>query len=240
MEHVAAAGAHHYNVGMAWLDETPRAGPAGDPVSRATAAVCRRDPVVARLAEVHGPCTLRPAGDYFHILVETIISQQLSTAAARTIYKRLVDLARTEDRPRRGRRALRPARILSLRDRDLRACGLSGQKVAYLRNVSEWWMARRRGPRFWAALSDEEITVDLTSVKGVGQWSADMFLIFALNRLDVFPVGDLGMRNAMKKNYKLRGSPPLSRFERIATAWKPYRTIGTWYMWESYDNPPAI
>lgn len=219
-----------YNRVMAWLVENrPAAGGAGFRKSLAEAEryLRGRDPVVAGLIDRHGPCTLRPQKPYFPVLVETVISQQLSTKAARAIYQRLTALA--------GRRDPRPADILRIPGAALREIGFSRSKVQYVKNVAELFRSHRAGPRTFARMSDAEVAAHLTAVRGIGDWSAHMFLIFALGRLDVFPIGDLGLRNAMSRAYRLR-APSDSRLRRIGGRWRPYRTIGTWYLWESYDN----
>ncbi len=161
-------------------------------------------------------------------MLETIVSQQLSTHAARAIYRRLAAAA--------GGRAPTAASVLALSDAELLACGLSRSKVVYARNVAAAFASRRFDRRSLARTDDEGVMQTLTAIKGVGEWSGHMFLIFALNRLDVFPVGDLGLRKAMAARYGLRRNVRASRYHRIADAWRPYRTIGTLYLWRSYDG----
>jgi DNA-3-methyladenine glycosylase II len=231
---------------MAWLDEesadpstrrakSRRIRRVGSPapqfeaqVASATARLRACDPVLAVLIDRYGPCTLRPQGSYFSVLVETVISQQLSTHAAKAIYGRLVGTI--------GRRAPRPADISRLPDETLLDIGFSRSKVRCIKSVAEAFRSRRMGPKTFAGMSDDEVMGHLTSIKGIGEWSAHMFLIFALGRLDVFPVGDLGLRNAIDKAYG--ASPPRSGawYRGIGDGWRPFRTIGTWYLWESYDN----
>jgi len=224
---------------MAWLDDNESATSGGgsnretrsDFRARVTAAVSSLragDSVLASLIERHGPCTLEPSTSYFPVVVETIISQQLSTLAARAIYARLIGLV--------GRRSPRPVDVLSLPDDALLSIGFSRSKARYVKNAAVAFRSGRMGPKSLAAMDDEEITALLTSVKGIGDWSAHMFLIFALGRLDVFPVGDLGLRNAMAVAYGLRRPPAPARLEKIGDLWRPYRTVGTWYLWASYDN----
>lgn len=215
---------------MAWLDENRANG--GGPLFRKAIAEAEsylgsRDPVLARLIERHGPCTLEPQKQYFPVMVETVISQQLSTRAARSIYLRLIDLV--------GRKHPRPADILRIKDAELRTIGFSKSKAQYIKEVACFFRSGRTGPRVFNAMSDEEIRAALTEVRGIGDWSAHMFLIFALGRLDVFPVGDLGLRNAMARVYKLH-EPTVERLEKIGDRWRPCRTVGTWYLWESYDG----
>jgi DNA-3-methyladenine glycosylase II len=225
---------------MAWLDEEMKRGDehrrrrpdaSAEFRQRIDDAVARlrdSDPVLAALIDRHGPCMLRTSAPYFPVLVETVISQQLSTKAARAIFGRLLLVV--------GRKVPRPADILDIPDDELRAIGFSRSKARYVKNIAEAFRSRRMGPRTFAHMSDGEIMSLLTSIKGLGEWSAHMFLIFALGRLDVFPVGDLGLRNAMARAYRLRKPPTPARLKRIGDRWRPYRTIGTWYLWESYDN----
>jgi DNA-3-methyladenine glycosylase II len=215
---------------MAWLDEdfSTGGGPAFDAaVAEAEEYLRSSDDVVAELIDRHGPCTLQPQKFYFPVMVETVISQQLSTKAARAIYNRLVGLV--------GRIYPRPADIIRIPDEDLRGIGFSRSKTLYIKNVAELFQSRRVSPGKLRRMSDEEVSGLLTEVKGIGDWSAHMFLIFALGRLDVFPVGDLGLRNALIRMYRLR-KPTRVRLQKIGNCWAPYRTIGTWYLWKSYDN----
>lgn len=161
-------------------------------------------------------------------MLETVVSQQLSTTAAGAIYGRLARAI--------GPGAPRPQALLQLSREDLLACGLSRAKTEYVRNVALAFEERRLDRRAFARMDDAAIAESLTSIKGVGEWSAHMFLIFALHRLDVFPIGDLGLRNAMVSQYGLRRNAPPSRYHRIAEAWRPYRTVGTLYLWKSYDG----
>jgi DNA-3-methyladenine glycosylase II len=226
---------------MAWLDDDmsppesrrpPRrsagVADAGSHVGDAVATLRSRDPVLSELIDLHGPCTLTTTSPYFPVLVETVVSQQLSTKAAKAIYLRLLDEV--------GRRAPRPADILGVPDERLRAIGFSRSKAQYVKNAADAFRARRMGPKTFERMADVEVVDFLSSIKGIGEWSAHMFLIFALGRLDVFPVGDLGLRNAMANAYGLKRPPSIERLGRIGDRWRPYRTIGTWYLWESYDN----
>lgn len=189
----------------------------------------RVDPVLAKIIAEQGQCTLKPDRRYFQSLVEAILSQQLSVKAAATIIGRFLVLL--------GGKAL-PASILSLRDEQFRGAGISRQKMAALRDLSSKWEGGLVNPRRFAAMNDEEIIATLTQVKGIGRWTAEMFLIFSLARLDVLPVDDLGFRNAVQAAYRLRKSPDAKRLAALAEKWKPYRAIATWYMWASLDNKP--
>lgn len=215
---------------MAWLDRRNSSRQAGldRELRRAAAHLRAHDAVVGELVRRFGPYDLHATTNAFQVMLETIVSQQLSTHAARSIYARLT-AAMGGTRPR-------PADILALAPATLIACGLSRSKADYVRNVAEAFALDRITTRSFAGKSDEEVMARLTAIKGVGDWSAHMFLIFALNRLDVFPVGDLGLRKAMMARYRLRRGTRPARLERIAEKWRPYRTVGTLYLWRGYDG----
>lgn len=216
---------------MAWLEKDttiPSRAKTDPDILGAVENVRGRDAVLDGLIDRYGPCTLKPSPDHFSVLVETVISQQLSTLAAKAIYGRLVDLV--------GKPRPRPVDILGATEKGLRAIGFSRSKVEYVKNVALVFHKKRMGPRTFARMENDEVAAFLTSIKGIGEWSAQMFLIFALGRLDVFPVGDLGLRNAMARAYRLRKPPAPKRLQEIGNRWRPYRTIGTWYLWESYDG----
>jgi len=215
---------------MAWLDSRNEVTQAGlnREIRKACAHLGACDPVVASLIDAHGPYRLKATSNYFQVLLETIVSQQLSTKAARAIYRRLVDNL--------GRRTPGPARVRAATDSQLLGAGLSRSKATYVRNVADAFCLRRLGPKTFGRMTDAEVVDTLVSIKGIGQWSAHMFLIFALARLDVFPIGDLGLRNAMKAQYRLRRDPSDKRLHSISDRWRPYRTVGTLYLWKSYDS----
>lgn len=201
--------------------------PAGDFTS-AVAHLRRRDAVLGALIDRVGPYEIRTNRSPFEVMLQTIVSQQLSSRAADTIYARLAAAM--------GGGSPRPARILSLTDEELRACGLSRAKTAYVRNVALDFDARGYTRRSFTKLDDQTVIEALTTIKGVGDWSAHIFLIFALQRMDVFPIGDLGLRKGMLQTYGLRANTKPARLERIAEAWRPYRTVGSLYMWRGYDT----
>jgi DNA-3-methyladenine glycosylase II len=213
---------------MAWFDENIMTQARLDrEVARAIEHLRPRDPVLAELIDAHGPCKLAATTSYFQLMVGTVVTQQLSTKAARSIYNRLVHTLGGK---------VRPGAVLAASDEALRGVGLSRSKVRFVKNVAEAFKTRRMGPKTFAKLSDDEVIARLTEIKGIGEWSAHMFLMFGLNRLDVFPVGDVGLRNAIVKQYKLRKNPSAARLQRIGDAWRPYRTVGSVYLWMTYDN----
>ncbi len=175
----------------------------------------------------------RPDGDdHYGALVRSIVGQQLSVRAARAIYGRLT--ARFGDRPPT------PQEILEDDPEELRAAaGLSRAKVAYLRSLAEHVVAGELELARLDELPDEEAIAELVAVKGIGEWSAHMFLMFHLQRPDVLPVGDLGIRRAIERAYGLEGLPDAATIERIAEPWRPYRTLACRYLWRSLANEPG-
>jgi 3-methyladenine DNA glycosylase/8-oxoguanine DNA glycosylase len=161
--------------------------------------------------------------------VHAFISQQLSTKAAATIAARFDALV--------GGR-LTPARVARLRDDEMRAVGLSSQKIGYIRDLCARIADGRLSLAAFDALPDEEVIAALTEVKGIGRWTAEMFLMFRLHRPDVLPVGDLGIVRAVQKAYGLRKTPTAARLTRIGESWRPYRSIACWYLWASLHNKP--
>jgi DNA-3-methyladenine glycosylase II len=200
-------------------------------VGRARRLLMRRDPVLAAIIRRHGDCGLRAARspDIFNGLIQSIISQQLSTKAAATIYKRFIALLPEGDMPA-------PHQVLPLGDEALRGVGLSRQKISYLRDLSQRVVEGSLQTELLAVLPDEAVIEALTSVKGVGRWTAEMILIFRLLRPDILPVGDLGIVKAIQRAYKLRKAPDARRMLKIAEPWRPYRSVASWYLWRSLEN----
>jgi DNA-3-methyladenine glycosylase II len=203
---------------------------------KAVAALREADPVMARLVDEHATLVRRDLkrerpGDAYGALLRSIVGQQLSTRAASTIYGRLIDIF--------GGHAPTPKELLAADPEDIRAAGLSRPKVAYLRDlaqhVEDGTLELDRLPD----LPDEEVTAQLTAIKGLGPWTADMFLMFHLRRPDVLPVGDLGIRRAVQIEYRMRKLPDPKRLETVARPWRPYRTLACLFLWSSLDNAPA-
>ena len=194
---------------------------------RARRLLMRRDPVLATAIKQIGPCLMadRQRKDHLSALVGAIVSQQLSTKAAATIFGRFVALFPE------GR--IEPAAIAALGDATLRGVGLSGQKVSYLRDLSARMLDGRLRLEEIETWPDEQVIEHLTEVKGFGRWTAEMFLMFRLHRPDVLPVDDLGIVKAVQKLYRLRKRPDAKRLRRIGEAWKPYRSVASWYLWQS-------
>jgi DNA-3-methyladenine glycosylase II len=197
--------------------------------------------VLAQLIDAVGPLGDTRAGsgragtesnDHYGALVRTITGQQLSVMAARAIYGRLT--ARFDERPPT------PQQILADDPEELRAAaGLSRAKVSYLRSLAEHVISGELELGRLDDLSDEDAIAELVAVKGLGLWSAHMFLMFHLDRPDVLPVGDLGIRRAIERAYGLDGLPDSATMEAIAEPWRPYRTLACRYLWRSLDNQPG-
>lgn len=189
------------------------------------------DPVMKAVIDAVGPCPLRPQRNRFPILVRSIISQQVSTAAARNIRSRLDAVLEPG--------GLKPENLARLAESDLRSVGLSRQKASYLLDLAEKTLDGTVRLDRISRLSDEAVIEMLTQVKGIGRWTAEMFLIFSLGRLDVLPVDDLGVRTAIKNLYGLEELPDKETCLGVAAPWRPYATIGSWYCWRSLDLKQA-
>ncbi|HEV3513888.1 MAG TPA: DNA-3-methyladenine glycosylase [Candidatus Sulfotelmatobacter sp.] len=184
------------------------------------------DPVLREIIERVGPFRMEYGPAEFHSLAEAILYQQLNGRAAETIFKRFTALAGEP---------LTPAGILKLTDEQLRSVGLSKQKSIYLRDLAQKTAAGLLDFSRLPELSDEEVIQHLTQVKGIGVWTAHMFLMFSLRRPNVLPTGDYGVQMAVKKHYRKRKLPKPKDMEKIARAWEPYRSVACWYMWRSLD-----
>ncbi len=165
----------------------------------------------------------------FPALVRSIVYQQLSGKAAATIYRRFVAVV--------GKRPPNPRSILDTPFAELRAAGLSRQKATYIVDLAGKVDSGALSLRRLRFLDDDEVVSQLTQVKGIGRWTAHMFLMFHLGRLDVLPVGDLGIRSGFRRVYELEEEPDVAVMEEIAGPWSPYRSVGSWYLWRALDIP---
>ncbi len=184
------------------------------------------DPILAAIIDRIGPCRMQFGDPTFHSLAEAILYQQLNGRAAETIFNRFTGLAGNP---------LTPTGILKLTDAEMRGVGLSKQKTAYLRDLAEKTQAGLLEFERLPELPEKEVIEHLTQVKGVGVWTAHMFLIFTLRHPDILPTGDYGVQAAIKKHYKKRKWPKPAIMEKIAKPWAPYRSIACWYLWKSLD-----
>jgi DNA-3-methyladenine glycosylase II len=203
---------------------------------KAVTALRAADPVMARLIDEHGAAVRRDLrrdrpGDAYGALLRSIVGQQLSTKAASSIYRRLTELF--------GGHTPAPRQLLKADPEKIRAAGLSRAKVAYLRDLAQHVEDGALELERLPDLPDEEVTAQLTAIKGLGQWTADMFLMFHLGRPDVLPVGDQGIRRAVQVQYRMRKLPDPKRLEKVARPWRPHRTLACLYLWSSLDNVPG-
>jgi len=186
----------------------------------------KADPVLRAIIERIGPFRMEYGPPEFHSLAEAIVYQQLNGKAAVTIFNRFANLAG---------KPLTPQGIAKLTDQQMRGVGLSKQKSSYLRDMAERALSGQLDFSKLHEQSDEEVIKHLTQVKGVGVWTAQMFLMFTLRRENVLPTGDFGVQMAVKKHYKKRKMPRPAVMEKIARPWEPYRSIACWYLWRSLD-----
>lgn len=198
--------------------------------AKARRLLMRRDPVLAPVIKQHRKRTLldAPVVDPFAALVRTITAQQISTKAAATIHGRLIALMPSG--------IATPEALLAISDDQLRAAGLSRQKSSYLRDLGLKVSSGELPVHSLGELTDDEVIEAIVKVKGLGRWSAEMFLMFRLRRPDVLPVDDLGIVTAIQRLYGLRKRPKPDRIRKIAAAWRPYRTVACWYLWRSLEN----
>ncbi|MGF1580527.1 MAG: DNA-3-methyladenine glycosylase family protein [Gemmataceae bacterium] len=199
-----------------------------DTFRKAEKHLARRDPVLKRIIKQIGPCTLEPSQDYFGVLVRSIISQQISTLAAKSIFRKVQETFAPTP--------LQPKLILEASTETLKNAGLSAAKQRYIRDLSEKLESGELVLEGIAELDDEEVITRLLPVKGIGRWTAEMFLIFCLGRLNVLPVADLGVIVGVQKEYELEKKPGKEELLKLAEPWQPYRTIGIWYIWRTFGD----
>lgn len=190
------------------------------------------DPVLGRIIREIGPYRIEYSPPNYQTLAKAIVLQQLSGKVAATIFRRLLAVA--------GDGELTPERLLALDPRELRPLGLSRQKIAYLREAAERVLARQLNFAELARLPDEEVVRRLTAIRGIGLWTAQMFLIFALRRPDVMPSQDLGIRAAVRRAYGFARLPAPREVEALAERWKPYRSVASWYLWRSLEDQAGL
>jgi len=192
--------------------------------------LAKLDPRMKALIKQVGPCTLCPRSNPFGVLAGSIVSQQISTKAAESISRRLRALC--------GRGGLRPARIMELTGDELRAAGLSRSKVLSMRSLSQFFVDNASVVRRLKLMTDEEVIEALIPIRGVGVWTAQMFLIFCLGRPDVLPTADFGFRAGVRDIFGLDDLPKAQLLEELAERWRPWRTVATWYFWRSRGFVP--
>lgn len=204
-------------------------------LKRASQYLMVQDPVLAVIIKQVGPCTIVPHKNYYQALCDAIISQQLSVRAAATIESRFKDLFGSKDFP--------PAEAILTKDiEELRSAGLSGAKANYIRDLAQHIVDGKLKFDKFNQQSNQEIITTLLDVKGIGEWTAHMFLMFCMGRLDVLPIGDLGIRNGVSKLYGLKKVPTPEQVTKLAKRnhWSPYESVASWYVWQSLKNTPVV
>jgi len=196
---------------------------------RAARELSERDAVIRKIIHATPGLTLRSHGDAFHTLARSIVGQQISVKAADSVWQKFSGAVHT----------ITPHAVYKHNVDLLRACGLSQSKVIYLKDLALHFLEKKLVPEQWDAMSDDELIVELTKVKGIGRWTAEMFLMFHLTRPNVFPIADLGLQKAMNLHYN-KGKPLSQRkIKNIEQNWQPWRSVATWYMWRSLDPVPV-
>jgi len=196
---------------------------------RAKRALGRRDPVMADIIRSRPRVHLMRRGEPFMTLARAIVGQQISVKAAQSVWDRVV-LCVGE---------VTPAGVLARPPRQLRACGLSDRKTEYIVDLARRFDGGLVHPHRWPEMGDEEIIADLVQVRGIGRWTAEMFLIFNLLRPDVFPLDDLGLQASIRRHYFHGRKAALSRMRRLGAGWAPWRSVATWYLWRALDPVPV-
>ena len=220
--------------GLASVELAEVAEPAANTVPAYWAEACKhlvkKDRVMKRLIPRFGDACLQSRGDAFSTLARSIVGQQISVKAAQTVWHRFAALPRK----------MTPAHVLKLKVDDMRAAGLSARKVEYLVDLAIHFDAGTVHVTDWEAMDDEAIIAELIAIRGIGRWTAEMFLIFYLMRPDVLPLDDVGLINGISNNYFSGESVSRSDAREVAAAWAPYCSVATWYIWRSLDPLPVV
>jgi len=196
---------------------------------KAKRSLARRDPVLAKIIRAHPRVHLVPRGAPFHTLARAIVGQQISVAAAQSVWNKFSGVAVE----------IAPERILELKTPQMRACGLSERKCEYIADLARRFADGHVHEHRWPQMDDEEIIEDLTQVRGIGRWTAEMFLMFNLLRPDVFPLGDLGLQKGLQVAYHGGRKISLKTMRARGENWRPWRSVATWYLWRSLDPVPV-
>lgn len=190
--------------------------------------LARSDPAMKKLIKAYPNMAIASRGDEFQTLARAIVGQQISTKAAASIWNRF-ELCSG---------AVTPKQVSRLKPEAMRACGLSAAKARYIHDLAQHFASGSIQPKQWPSMDDEAIIEDLVRVKGIGRWSAEMFLMFHLMRPDLLPVDDLGLRRAMERQFNRGRALTKEKMRRIGSRWAPYRSVATWYLWRSLEPPP--
>ena len=204
----------------------------------ATRDLAARDPVLSRLITAFPGLHLARRGDPFTTLARSIVGQQISVKAAQSVWERLVAACTVRGQAKDAKR-LDPQRVQRKRIDTLRACGLSANKASYIRDLARHFTSARLDPGAWPDLDDESLIAALIDVKGIGRWTAEMFLMFQELRADVLPVADLGLQKAVGRHYFGGERPSPAQIRALAENWQPWRSVATWYLWRSLDPVPV-
>ncbi len=196
---------------------------------RAKRALSRKDPVMSSIVKTHKGIHLVKRGEPFLTLARAIVGQQISVKAAQSVWDRVVACTG----------AVTPEGILLKKPPELRACGLSDRKTEYIVDLARRFAEGQVHPYRWDEMSDEEVIADLVQVRGIGRWTAEMFLIFNLLRPDVFPLDDLGLQKGIRVSYFKGRKVSLARMRKLGESWRPWRSVATWYLWRSLDPVPV-
>jgi DNA-3-methyladenine glycosylase II len=196
---------------------------------RAKRALARRDPVMAAIMRRHPRVHLVARGEPFQTLARAIVGQQISVKAAQSVWNRVLDVAP----------GMTPGEVLAVKRPRLRACGLSDRKTEYIDDLARHFAEGTVHPHRWPDMDDEAVIAELVAVRGIGRWTAEMFLMFSLLRPDVYPLGDLGLLKAVRASYFKGRKVSLSRVRKLGLGWQPWRSVATWYLWRSLDPVPV-
>ena len=196
---------------------------------KAKRSLARRDPVMGAIMRRHRGVHMTARGEPFMTLARAICGQQISVKAAQSVWNRVVACCAE----------VTPENVLARKRTQLRACGLSDRKTEYIADLAQHFADGKIHARDWPHMSDEEIIAELTDVRGVGRWTAEMFLMFNLLRPDVFPLGDLGLQKGIRLAYFNDRKTSLKKMKKLGETWRPWRSVATWYLWRSLDPVPV-
>jgi len=196
---------------------------------RAKRALAKRDPVMARIMKRHPKVFMMRRGEAFMTLARAICGQQISVKAAQSVWNRVCECVGD----------ITPRNVLNRKRPQLRACGLSDRKTEYIADLAQHFVDGKIHERNWPQMDDEAIIAELTDVRGIGRWTAEMFLMFNLLRPDVFPLGDLGLQKGIRVSYFKGRKISLGRMRKVGETWRPWRSVATWYLWRSLDPLPV-
>jgi DNA-3-methyladenine glycosylase II len=196
---------------------------------RAKRALAKKDPVMAGIMRAHPKVFMMPRGEPFFTLARAIVGQQISVKAAQSVWNRVLLCVKT----------ISPEGVLKVKRPDLRACGLSDRKTEYIADLAQHFADGKIHVHRWPEMDDEAIIAELTEVRGIGRWTAEMFLMFNLLRPDVFPLDDLGLQKGICHAYFKKRKVSLRTMKKLGETWRPWRSVATWYLWRSLDPVPV-